>query len=463
MGNLGKVSTSKAKPNPSSSPLPLKKSPSTNEKFALVEKIQLDSWFEDASVTKSPRTWPQLNLIPPLMDAIKGALRFSHPAPVQAIFLDHVLRSCTDASSSILCGSQTGSGKTAAYLIALFQELKGQEMAKDSAADILDADLDAVIDKEASTLLRKVKRPRAIVLVPSRHLVHQIGQVAKGMAHHCRLRVVSLHSKTRHARDLYEESPIDILVTTPTTLLHLLHEEGFSLSQLCRIVLDEADTLFDKNFLQETSSIIEKVQKMGQIQGAHIPFFLFTATFPQTLNQTISSLFSGLVKLTTPSLHRPVKSVHHAFLRLNQSTTKNNLLVETLKRSSGDTSHHLVFCNKQSTATDVASFLQTTKNMPNVHLLSSHLPHAQLTASEHAFTTTGGVAVATDMASRGWDTVQVGHVVNYDFPVTVMDYVHRAGRTGRFGRRGRVTSLVERRDCGIAELIEERIKRGASL
>lgn len=360
--------------------------------------------------------------------------------------------------------------------------------------------------------LRKIKRPRAIILVPSRHLVHQVTGVAKTMSHFCRLRVVGLHSKTKNAKSTYEESPIDLLITTPTNLLLLIEQEGFSLSQTTRIVLDEADTLFDKNFLPETTRIIQMVRRMDSLllskksslayngKSSMTPFHLFTATFPQTLNQTISALFSSadtdgvytssssstsaLIKLTTPSLHRPVKSVHHAFLRLNQSTTKNNLLMETIKRAAtadakGTTSSFsrlLIFCNTQDSAKQVYSFLKTEKKVPGVLLLSSHLPIKELEASLHTFVNKQQpqpdgkqkdeglvIAVSTDLASRGLDTLHVGHVINYDFPLTVMDYVHRTGRTGRYGRKGRATSFVEKRDWNLASEIEERVKRGHSM
>jgi superfamily II DNA/RNA helicase len=350
---------------------------------------------------------------------------------------------------------------------------------QESTPTIVKLDQDAKLDDSLDTSLqqiapsiRKVKRPRAIILVPSRHLVHQVTSTAKEMSHYCRLRVVGLHSKTKHARESYQDQPIDILVSTPTTLLHLIEEEGFSFSQLQTLVLDEADTLFDKNFLPETSKVIQQVQSFSaNRKNSMIPCYLFTATFPQTLNQTVSTLFptetgQELVKLTTPSLHRPVKSVHHAFLRLNQSVTKPNLLVESIKKSRDLTKRLLVFCNTQDTASKVETFLKEEKKVPNVVLLSSHLPLDLLKKNLDSFLVQNDqfvIAISTDLASRGLDTLQVGHVINYDFPLTVMDYVHRSGRTGRYGRKGRCTSFLEKRDLKLASDIEEKIKRGTSL
>ena len=159
--------------------------------------------------------------------------------------------------------------------------------------------------------------------------------------------------------------------------------------------------------------------------------------------------------------------------------------METIKRAatagirgtSSSVSRILVFCNTQDSAKQVYSFLKTEKKVPGLLLFSSHLPIKELETSLHTFMNKTQqkddgenqkdeelvIAVSTDLASRGLDTLHVGHVINYDFPLTVMDYVHRTGRTGRYGRKGRATSFIERKDWNLASEIEERVKRGLSL
>ena len=404
-----------------------------------------------------------------------------------------------------------GSGKTGAYLVALFEILKRQELEltnsnlvkpEKETAEISSpkSDLDLLVDQITGTLLcyeylclddgtmddahlfqektdldsvRKLNRPRALVLVPSRILVSQVTQVAKVMSHHCKMRIVGIHSKTKHVQELFL-SPIDILVTTPTSLLELMRERQVTLSQVQRIVFDEADTLFDRNFVKETSQVIEQVRAISKSLARPIPMYSFTATFPQSLNPTLKTLFPSstgeLVRLTMPSLHHPVKKVHHVFIRLSQSTTKLNFLVETLKRLHGTTNKVLVFCNTQQMVQQVHTFLES-KSYPAV-CISSSQSHAQVQSDLASFTSPSSsdhfqIAVSTDMASRGLDTTQVGHIINFCFPTSIIDYVHRIGRTGRFGRGGRVTNIIDKREMrkmgDVIDRVEMLVKRGLPL
>lgn len=318
--------------------------------------------------------------------------------------------------------------------------------------------------------VRKVKRPRAIILAPSRQLIEQICAVAKQMTHHCRLRVVGMHSKTRHVAELWETPGmfcvyvVDVLVTTPETLSGLVKDYDVSLSMVSRLVFDEADTLFDRSGFEETKKVLDACKVMTKSTKRPIAISLFTATFPKTLERATSDNIPNLVRLTTSTLHSPPSTIKHDFVRLNQSTTKQNLLLETMRRVVGTTTRVLVFCNTQEMATKVFGDL-IAKSYPTV-LLSSHVLRSELAKNLDRFTTDNDefvIAVATDLASRGLDTTRVGHVVLYDFPYNVVDYVHRVGRTGRFGRGGRVTCFVGTRDLALAERIQTCVKMKVAL
>ncbi|KAJ3365156.1 hypothetical protein HDU91_002304, partial [Kappamyces sp. JEL0680] len=152
------------------------------------------------------------------------------------------------------------------------------------------------------------------------------------------------------------------------------------------------------------------------------------------------------------------------FVRLNQSTTKLNLLTETLRRIQ-DTLRILIFCNTQESADSVYQSL-SSKAYPAL-LLASHVEKSQLEKNMRLFQDPAPaslqIAVATDIASRGIDTVHVGHVILYDFPHTVIDYMHRVGRTGRFNRKGRATSFVTNRDVKLAEAIQAVVRSRKAL
>ena len=152
---------------------------------------------------------------------------------------------------------------------------------------------------------------------------------------------------------------------------------------------------------------------------------LFTATLPKTLAAATGSLIPNALSLMTESLHKPPAGVHHEFLRLNQSTTKLNLLVETLKKVkiTGNTNRVLVFCNTGLTAEAVYKDL-AEKKFP-VILVAASRENEQLDKDMREFrdkeTDTFMIAICTDMASRGIDTTVVGQVINYDFPFNVID------------------------------------------
>jgi superfamily II DNA/RNA helicase len=233
----------------------------------------------------------------------------------------------------------------------------------------------------------------------------------------------------------------------------LVKNHALSLSKVERVVFDEADTLFDTNQLESTSKALKQFKK-------NVKTLLFTATLPKTLVKATTELIPNIVQITTPNLHKIPSRIHHDFLNLNQSMTKPNLLLETLRRivTVSDTTRVLVFCNKTTTASEVYSDLLDRKYP--VILISSQVERQELMKNLHDFKSDRPemlIAVATDMASRGIDTINVGQIINYDFPYNVIDYVHRVGRTGRFERGGRATSFLMKRDLKLAESIKNSI------
>lgn len=232
-----------------------------------------------------------------------------------------------------------------------------------------------------------------------------------------------------------------------------------SFSQLTRVVLDEADTLFDSSFLKDTQKIIDLVRSVESSSNVKIPVMMATATFPQTLNQATKS-FKGLVRLTTSTLHRTPSKLKQDFLRLGSSTTKSNMLLEVLKRIGKSTARVLVFCNTAAQTQLVHKFLED-KSYPVVKLVSNMTQQEQAKSLKRFSEETDEfcIMVATDIASRGLDTTQVGQVLLYDFPHTVIDYMHRVGRTARFGRGGRATSFVTTKDVKLAEAIQMTMRK----
>jgi superfamily II DNA/RNA helicase len=323
---------------------------------------------------------------------------------------------------------------------------------------------DIITNQTPLQRLRKVGRPRAIVIVPSRQLLEQITKVAKTMAHHCKLRVVGLHSRTGNAAETLS-TPVDLLIITPNMLKDLIDSSTITFSKTRHIVMDEADSLFDKHYDLEIKPLVETAIKSSMTQNEKCSFILITATFPKSLDTVINSQFGLVTRLTNSSLHRAPKGLNQQFLRLDGSTTKENMLIDVIKRASHDTNRMLIFCNKRTTVNEVYKNL-ISKNIKAI-ALSSEKHHADLKKDLGTFLdeseTDFMACVATDVASRGIDTIDVGHVVLYDFPHTTISYLHRVGRTARFGRSGRATSLLVKKDIQLAMTIKDSIKAREAL
>ncbi|KAJ3267838.1 hypothetical protein HK104_005595, partial [Borealophlyctis nickersoniae] len=440
----------------------------------------------------------EMGLTSDLLNAVK-ALGLRRPREVQALVVPKAIQHPT---TPILCAAETGSGKTLAYLLPLFHHLKEQERvaleeskkAGESSTQMLDAllpDGSAVSSTDGLSQLRRLRRPRAVVIVPSRELVLQVTAVAKEISHHARIRVLGLHARTEMKRIKASlESPVDLLITTPGALLKFIDMNLIGLSETRHIAIDEADTMFDEGFGQELSSIFETVKRISETRSRPCQFIFVSATLPRSVVRTLNRDFPDTIRITTPFLHRTLPKLHQVFLRIDSSTTKKNMLLDILKRAVADDDRIIIFCNTRKTCAEVTAFLKEKRYL--VADVSSQVETKERAIILEEFvgkevkgktgkTKEGSpetkkeptpstpedpaarlpplLLVATDIASRGIDTTRVGHVILYDFPQTAIDYLHRVGRTARNGGKGRATSIVGRKDRRLAEEIEYAVKR----
>lgn len=409
-------------------------------------------------------------------EGIKLGLNFTTPSIVQRSF---ILNFLNNPKGNYLVGSQTGSGKTVAYLAPIMSFLKEAELesslekkyfgenSKKLSEIIESVTIDGELITNESTLqtLRKTGRPRAIIIVPSRQLLEQVTKVAKQMAYYCKLRVVGLHGRSRKVRESLSK-PIDILVSTPSMIDTLLKDSKISFAKTEYIIMDEADSLFDKHYNEEVKPLVQTAIQTASTQNRTLSFTLVTATFPKTLESAIRSEFDNVTRITTSSLHRTPKGLYQQFLKLDKSTTKANMLLEVIKRACSDTNRMLIFCNKIKTVSEVHAHL-LSKNIQAVSMVSYKNPVEQRNDLAEFLDTKRQpefmACVATDIASRGIDTTDVGHVVLYDFPQTTISYLHRVGRTARYGRQGRATSLLTSKDVALAETIKSSLKSRTGL
>ncbi|XP_039143556.1 LOW QUALITY PROTEIN: DEAD-box ATP-dependent RNA helicase 39 [Dioscorea cayenensis subsp. rotundata] len=378
-----------------------------------------------------------------LEEEVMGAVReigISVPTEIQCIGVPSVLE-----GKSVVLGSHTGSGKTLAYLLPLIQLLRR--------------------DEQLYGMLMKPKRPRAIVLCPTRELCEQVFRVAKSISHHARFRstMISGGGRLRPQEDSLS-MPVDMVVGTPGRVLQHIEEGNMVYGDIKYLVLDEADTMFDRGFGPDIRKFLAPLKKRATKPDDHgFQTVLVTATMTKAVQKLVDDEFEGIIHLRTSSLHKKVASARHDFIKLSGSENKLESLLQVLEPSLSKGNRVMIFCNTLNSSRAVDHFLVENQIFTvNYH---GEVPAEERVENLKKFKSEEGdcpTLVCTDLAARGLD-LDVDHVIMFDFPLNSIDYLHRTGRTARMGAKGKVTSLVSKKDLLLANRIEEAIKKNESL
>jgi ATP-dependent RNA helicase MRH4 len=467
-------------------------------------------------------SFDQFDLLPVLKEAVKNevlkGMENVKPTPVQRLAIPALLGQPLWASKSssssqkkkldmgrdeFLLAAETGSGKTLAYLLPTINALKVGEI---DDQDVLAYNKRLEAEKErrggapVSEWIDKFEphpntgRPRAVVLVPTAELVDQVLAVAKSISHVAKLKVRPLsanYDPAKILRNLYSHGGIDMVISTPHLLAKMAEKDPNILARVHHLIVDEADSLFDRSFSPETSKIVDRAMpSLKQL-------ILCSATIPRRLDNYLAAHFPQMHRIATPNLHAIPRRVQLGVVDVSKDPYRNNKLLACAdaiwsigKDAAGhegpakdeiDVKRIMVFVNERDTAPVVAEYL-VSKGIDAIALHRDTPEHRQsemlasFTSNEPMRITkeeaerekaaraavsrrhlpNTKVIVATDLASRGIDTLAVRHVVLYDVPHTTIDFIHRLGRAGRMGRRGRGVVLVgkdDRRDV-VAEVKE---------
>lgn len=373
-------------------------------------------------------------------DVLNGleAAGVKEPTPAQLASIPQIL-----TGKDVFIASETGSGKTLAYLAPIFEILRPQKTSKESMA--------------------KPCRPRALILVPTIELVTQIGGVAKELSHHVRLRVVPLEGK-HLARRLAKGC--DIVIGTPGKVNALRRRKELFMSHVERIVVDEADVLLGFSFWKDVEPILATrkrefrskvdmrpdVEKPAQIVAV-------AASVGKATYKLLKKNLNGLKMIEAPGFRRPPATISRHFIKCSGPDGKIVELLHQLRKRKWIKC--LVFCN----AAPACSFVAQTLSDAGI---TSSIIHGELHPSirrenYQKFVEGGGVLVATDVGSRGLDFLEVGLVVLYDMPNSLVDYLHRIGRTGRAGKKGVAVTIVSQKDAAKAHTIQTALKRSQGI
>lgn len=347
----------------------------------------------------------------PLMRAIH-AQGFEYCTPIQAEALRHTL-----LGGDIVGKAQTGTGKTAAFLISML----------------------AYFLEEPTPDGQKQGAPRALIIAPTRELALQIEKDAKALARFSKLNVASVvggmdYQKQRDSLG----KKIDILVATPGRLLDFHQKRDIDLNEVEVLVLDEADRMLSMGFIPDVKRIIRYTPKKEERQT-----FLFSATF----NDDILNLAS---QWTLDPAHVEIEVTVENQADIDQRVylisddEKQRLLVKLLEQESFE--RVMVFGNRRDLVRKLDDLLK--KAGISAAMLSGDVPQNQrITTLERFREGEIQVLVATDVAGRGIHIDDVSHVINYTLPEDPEDYVHRIGRTGRAGAKGVSISFVGEEDA----------------
>jgi len=356
-------------------------------------------------------SFASLNLVTPLLKNIE-ALGFTQATPVQAQVIPAAF-----TGSDLLVSSQTGSGKTAAFLLPLLNQL-------------------IQANPNGSPVPGRAQ-PKVLVLCPTRELAQQVAsdaiQFARGIKG---LRIATIMGGMPYGKQMQAIKGASLVVATPGRLLDLFNSRAIRLDQVQCLVVDEADRMLDLGFAEDLEAIDERCKQRSQT-------LMFSATFAPRIMNLASSLTNNAIRIELAQAGEAHANIAQKLHWADNMAHKHRLLEHLL--SDPELDQAVVFASTQIESEKIADTLRA--NGYQASALHGAMPQAvrnrRLEALRKGHTR---ILVATDVAARGIDVPRISHVINFGLPMKPEDYTHRIGRTGRAGRNGIAITLAEHRD-----------------
>ena len=357
-----------------------------------------------------------LGLSPPLVRAVEHE-GYERPTPIQVQAIPHVL-----AGKDLLGCAQTGTGKTAAFILPMLQRL-----ARHAANG----------------------RVRSLVLTPTRELAAQIGVSTAAYGRHASMRhAVIFGGVGQRPQEVALRHRVDVLIATPGRLMDLMRQGFVDLKGVEIFVLDEADRMLDMGFINDVRRIVNALPRVRQT-------LLFSATMPPEIATLASSILHEPVKVSVAPAVTTAETVDQQIYFVGKSD-KPALLERLLKGP--EITRALVFTRTKHGADRV--FMHLARAGVGAAVIHGNKSQGARTKALDGFRMGGTrVLVATDIAARGIDVDGISHVINYDLPNVSESYVHRVGRTGRAGALGNAISFCDPLERDLLRDIERFIRR----
>jgi ATP-dependent RNA helicase RhlE len=365
-------------------------------------------------------TFKELSLIEPLLAAL-NSIGYQQPTPIQEKAITPILN-----NQDIFGCAQTGTGKTAAFMLPILQQLSIKPTSKSI---------------------------RALVLAPTRELAIQIGENVEALSVNLKLKhTVIFGGVSQKNQERALRSGIDILIATPGRLLDLMQQGIIKIDAIEHFVLDEADRMLDMGFIHDIKKIIVKLPIKRQT-------LFFSATAAPDIMKLATSLLKNPVHIQVAPVSSTASLVEQSLYYVEKEN-KRSLLKHLLQHENVE--HALVFTRTKRGADRVAKEL-------NKNGITSESIHGDKSQGARVRALNGfknrvvRVLVATDIAARGIDVDKLTHVINYEIPEVAETYVHRIGRTGRAGSAGKALSFCDSDELAYMKDITKLIKQTISV
>jgi ATP-dependent RNA helicase RhlE len=327
------------------------------------------------------------------------------------------------AGHDVLGIAQTGTGKTAAYLLPILMKVK----------------------------FAQGKHPRALILAPTRELAMQIDDAITQLSPYLDIRHTAIYGGVGPKTQIETvQQGLDILVATPGRLMDIYLKGELVLKELKTLVLDEADKMMDMGFMHQIRNILEVIPTKRQN-------LLFSATFPEKVEKFSDEFLEFPVRVEVAPQATPTETIQQILYEVPNVKTKAHLLEKLLDNT--NFTRLIVFTRTRQTAENIFRFLDRKLSSEEIRVIHANKGQNTRINSMDAFKEGSvRVLVATDVAARGIDVSMVSHVINFDVPIVYEDYVHRIGRTGRANNAGVAITFMTRSEAYHIEQIEKLIR-----
>lgn len=363
-------------------------------------------------------SFSNFGFIPPISKAI-SRINYSNPTPIQEQCIPVVL-----SGRDVLASAQTGTGKTAAFCLPL---------------------LDLVANKPKHKHKRNIS-PDVLILSPTRELATQIEQELKRFSHFMDTNIVAVVGGVSYKlQNKLLKSNVNFLVATPGRLMDLVRQRKINIKHIDALVIDEADRMLDMGFIPDIKKIFESTSQDQQV-------LMFTATLNKQIEKIAQQFLKDPQRIAIEQENKSNKNIQQIAYPVADYNQKKLVLVDVLNEP--DLNQAIIFTATKREADRLSDELYLMNHRSKT--LHGDMSQRERTRTINRFKNNEiQILVATDVAARGIDVDDITHVINFDLPRQVEDYIHRIGRTGRAERKGKAISLVVDKEKFMLQKIEK--------